>query len=168
MSAKENKRPKASKTYLAHSRIDRKQFYRELRDLGFSRQHTLEIVSWLRLLYELKTSFGTGAAFLSGKSAYTIKGCLAYIGGFVFFPQYCRLMTQRRISIYYDKGEVPIRTNYNKFLKLLQCADPVKFKIDDKSCQILFEDNTKGVYMDANGKIWEVYFKKSCKKLAIL
>ncbi len=134
MGVKENKSPEASeKTCFVCLRIDGRCFYREMRELGFKPEHAAEIVSWLKLIYELKTPFGSGGAFLSGKSSHVIKASLAYIGGLVFFePQYYGLMTQRKISDFFNiQSDGTLRGTYRRFLKFLRYVDAVKFQIDE-------------------------------------
>ena len=83
-------------------RIDGKQFFGELRELGFKGEDSQEIVSWVKLIYEQKSPVGSGAAFLSGKTSGVIKACLAYIGSRVLNPPCYFHLTQRRLSEYYD------------------------------------------------------------------
>jgi hypothetical protein len=62
-------------------RIDGKQFYWELRELGFASADAAEIASWI------KTIFDTQPAFLSGKKAPAVKACLAFIGSKIYSPK---------------------------------------------------------------------------------
>ena len=112
-------------------RIDGKQFFGELCELGFKVEDSQEIVSWVKLIYEQKSHADSGAAFLSGKTSGVIKACLAYMGSRVLKPPCYFHLTQRRLSEYYDiRSDNTLRGNFRKFLKFLQQTDQHKFKVD--------------------------------------
>jgi hypothetical protein len=62
-------------------RIDGKQFYRQLRELGFPSEDAAEIASWI------KTIFETQSALLSRKKATMVKACLSIISSKIYRPK---------------------------------------------------------------------------------
>jgi hypothetical protein len=75
-------------------RINGKQFYGELRELGFASEDAAEIASWI------KANFETQPAFLSGKKATMLKACLAIIGSKTYRPK--QALNYNTISAFLD------------------------------------------------------------------
>ena len=118
------------KVCFACLRIDCKQFYLELRELGFTLEDAAEVASWIKLIYEYESERGTGAAFLSGKSADVVKACLAYIGSKELHKPSYGILTQYKISLFFGIRQRNILTvKFRDYLRILQQIRPGAFKL---------------------------------------
>lgn len=97
-------------------RIDGRQFYRELREMGFPAPAASEVVSWIKRIYERKPTF------LCGKSGRVVKAVLGYIGAKTFLPQVLHMFRQVDFISYYNLSSRIITLNKRAFLEALKKA----------------------------------------------
>jgi hypothetical protein len=101
------------KVYYACLRIDGKQFYGELRGLGFAPDDAAEVASWSKLIYEFKIEARTSAAFLSDKKSYAVKACLAYIRGKALNKPLYERFSMNKITLFSDKTNRNCHDNFS-------------------------------------------------------